>query len=221
MAITKTKIELKFKEEYNKNEYYHGKDFLNSNLKYLTPKKLTEVIKNISIFKFFNEETIKIPLDGFDYANDLKDVITKNDIENPAEELIPLYLKFVSALLAYDTYPYNGLSVDHLLDITPILTKDELIELLNHIAYPYRQYGEYWIGITNLEIVETDFGNYFRWEVTYGDDDFETNGTFPFTTIDNTIDFTKFETVKELKDFINTIPEDNKLPTLIYDYYEE
>lgn len=218
MAITKTKIQLNFKDEYDENEYYHGKDFLNPNLKYLTPKKLTEIIKIINIF---DKEIIKIPLDGFEYANDLKGVITKNDIENPTEEAIPIYLKFISAIFAYDTYPSDGLSVNLLPDITPILTKDELIELLNHIAYPYRQYGEYWIGITNLEIVETDFGNYFRWEVTYGDDDFENNGTIPFTTINNTTDFTKFETVKELKDFLNTIPEDNKLPILIYDYYEE
>ena len=207
MTITKTKIQLNFKNEYDENEYYHGKDFPNPNLKYLTPSKLTEIIK--------------IPLDGFEYANDLKGVITKNDIENPTEEAIPVYLNFISAIFAYDTYPSDGLSVNLLPDITPILTKDELIELLNHIAYPYRQYGEYWIGITNLEIVETDFGNYFRWEVTYGDDDFENNGTIPFTTINNTTDFTKFETVKELKDFLNTIPEDNKLPILIYDYYEE
>ena len=218
MTITKTKIQLNFKNEYDENEYYHGKDFLNPNLKYLTPSKLTEIIKIINIF---DEEIIKIPLDGFEYANDLKGVITKNDIKNPTEEAIPVYLNFISAIFAYDTYPSDGLSVNLLPDITPILTKDELIELLNHIAYPYRQYGEYWIGITNLEIVETDFGNYFRWEVTYGDDDFENNGTIPFTTINNTTDFTKFETVKELKDFLNTIPEDNKLPILIYDYYEE
>lgn len=218
MTITKTKIQLNFKNEYDENEYYHGKDFPNPNLKYLTPSKLTEIIKIINIF---DKEIIKIPLDGFEYANDLKGVITKNDIENPTEEAIPVYLNFISAIFAYDTYPSDGLSVNLLPDITPILTKDELIELLNHIAYPYRQYGEYWIGITNLEIVETDFGNYFRWEVTYGDDDFENNGTIPFTTINNTTDFTKFETVKELKDFLNTIPEDNKLPILIYDYYEE
>lgn len=218
MTITKTKIQLNFKNEYDENEYYHGKDFPNPNLKYLTPRKLTEIIKIINIF---DKEIIKIPLDGFEYANDLKGVITKNDIENPTEEAIPVYLNFISAIFAYDTYPSDGLSVNLLPDITPILTKDELIELLNHIAYPYRQYGEYWIGITNLEIVETDFGNYFRWEVTYGDDDFENNGTIPFTTINNTTDFTKFETVKELKDFLNTIPEDNKLPILIYDYYEE
>ena len=218
MTITKTKIQLNFKNEYDENEYYHGKDFPNPNLKYLTPSKLTEIIKIINIF---DKEIIKIPLDGFEYANDLKGVITKNDIENPTEEAIPVYLNFISAIFAYDTYPSDGLSVNLLPDITPILTKDELIELLNHIAYPYRQYGEYWIGITNLELVETDFGNYFRWEVTYGDDDFENNGTIPFTTINNTTDFTKFETVKELKDFLNTIPEDNKLPILIYDYYEE
>lgn len=218
MTITKTKIQLNFKNEYDENEYYHGKDFPNPNLKYLTPSKLTEIIKIINIF---DKEIIKIPLDGFEYANDLKGVITKNDIENPTEEAIPVYLNFISAIFAYDTYPSDGLSVNLLPDITPILTKDELIELLNHIAYPYRQYGEYWIGITNLEIVETDFGNYFRWGVTYGDDDFENNGTIPFTTINNTTDFTKFETVKELKDFLNTIPEDNKLPILIYDYYEE
>lgn len=27
MTITKTKIELNFKQDYGRNEYYHGKDF--------------------------------------------------------------------------------------------------------------------------------------------------------------------------------------------------
>lgn len=30
MTITKTKIELNFKQDYGRNEYYHGKDFQKS-----------------------------------------------------------------------------------------------------------------------------------------------------------------------------------------------
>ena len=215
MTITKTKIELKFKQEWGKNEYYHGKDFQNPNLKYLTPKKLSEIIKNIAVF---NSDSRNVPIENFSDSVDLDYEITKEEIENPSQELIPLYLKFISGVLAYDTYPSDGLTITFLPKVASMLTKDELIEFLNHLAYPYFQYGEYWVGITYLNVVVTDFGCYFDWKVEYGDDDFSDKGTTPFTTIDQTIDFTKFETVKELKEFLNTLPEDNKLPKFIYKY---
>lgn len=217
MVITKTKIELIFKQDYGRNEYYHGKDFQNPNLKYLTPKKLSEIIKNIAVF---NSESRNLPIENFSDSVDLDYEITKEEIENPTQELVPLYLKFISAVLAYDTYPSAGLTISSLPKVAAMLTRNELIELLNHLAYPYFEYGDYWIGITYLNVIETDFGNYFEWKITYGDDDFSDTGVTPFTTIDQTIDFTKFETVKELKELLNTLSEDNKLPKLTYKYKE-
>lgn len=215
MTITKTKIELNFKQDYDRNEYYHGKDFQNPKLKYLTPKKLSEIIKNIAVF---NNESRNVPIENFSDSVDLDYEITKEEIENPTQELVPLYLKFISGVLAYDTYPSAGLTISSLPKVASMLTRNELIELLNHLAYPYFEYGDYWIGITYLNVVETDFGNYFEWKVTYGDDDFSDKGTTPFTTIDQTIDFTKFNTVKELKELLDTLPEDSALPKLSYKY---
>lgn len=215
MTITKTKIELNFKQDYGRNEYYHGKDFQKPNLKYLTPKKLSEIIKNIAVF---NSESRNVPIENFSDSVDLDYEITKNEIENPTQELVPLYLKFISGVLAYDTYPSVGLTINSLPKVAAMLTRNELIELLNHLAYPYFEYGDYWIGITYLNVVETDFGNYFEWKVTYGDDDFSDTGVTPFTTLDKTIDFTKFNTVKELKELLDTLPEDSALPKLSYKY---
>lgn len=215
MTITKTKIELNFKQDYDRNEYYHGKDFQNPNLKYLTPKKLSEIIKNIAVF---NSESRNVPIENFSDSVDLDYEITKEEIENPTQELVPLYLKFISSVLAYDTYPSAGLTISSLPKAASMLTRNELIELLNHLAYPYFEYGDYWIGITYLNVVETDFGNYFEWKVTYGDDDFSDTGVTPFTTTDKTIDFTKFNTVKELKKLLDTLPEDSVLPKLSYKY---
>ena len=215
MTITKTKIELNFKQEWGKNEYYHGKDFPNPNLKYLTSKKLSEIIKNIAVF---NSESRNVPIENFSDSVDLDYEITKEEIENPTKELVPLYLKFISGVLANDTYPSAGLTISSLPKVTSMLTRNELIELLNHLAYPYFEYGDYWIGITYLNVVETDFGNYFEWKVTYGDDDFSDTGVTPFTTTDKTIDFTKFNTVKELKELLDTLPEDSALPKLSYKY---
>ena len=215
MTITKTKIELNFKQDYGRNEYYHGKDFPNPKLKYLTPKKLSEIIKSIAVF---NSESRNVPIENFSDSVDLDYEITKEEIENPTQELVPLYLKFISGVLAYDTYPSSGLTITSLPKVASMLTRNELIELLNHLAYPYFEYGDYWIGITYLNVVETDFGNYFEWRVTYGDDDFSDTGVTPFTTLDKTIDFTKFNTVKELKELLNTLPEDSALPKLSYKY---
>lgn len=217
MTITKTKIELNFKQDYGRNEYYHGNDFPNPKLKYLTPQKLSEIIKNIAVF---NSESRNVPIENFSDSTDLDYEITKEEIENPTQELVPLYLKFISGVLAYDTYLSAGLTITSLPKLASMLTRNELIELLNHLAFPYFEYGDYWIGITYLNVVETDFGNYFEWKVTYGDDDFSDTGITPFTTLDQTIDFTKLETVKELKELLNTLPEDNKLPKLTYKYKE-
>ena len=200
MTIKQTKIELIFKSEYDENEYYHGKDFHNPNLKFLTPEKLTEIIK---IFIPSNKEIYEIPLDDFEYAHELQGTITKEQIENPNELLIPLYLKFISGTLSSDTMPHEGLTIKKLPEITSILTNDELIELLNHLAYPYFQYGEYYVGLTNLHVIETIVGNYFNWEVMYGDADHYDKGVTTFTTLDQTIDLGEFETVEQLKNLLD------------------
>lgn len=215
MTIKKTKIELIFKNEYCENEYYHGKYFHNPNLKFLTPEKLSEIIK-LLIPSNSNKEITEIPLNEFEYAYDLHGNITKNEIENPSEALIPLYLKYISAFLSSDTTPSSGLTIDKLPKITPILTNDELIELLNHLAYPYYQYGEYYVGLTNLHIVETIVGNYFNWEVMHGDGEHYNKGVTTFTTLDQTIDLGECETVKELKEVLNTLPEDEQIPQLTF-----
>lgn len=217
MTITKTKIELNFKQDYGRNEYYHGKDFPNPKLKYLTPQKLSELIKNIAVF---NSESRNVPIENFSDSVDLDYEITKEEIENPTQELVPLYLKFISGVLAYDTYPSAGLTITSLPKVASMLTRNELIELLNHLAYPYFEYGDYWVGLVKLYVIETDLGSYFKWEVMHGDGDYENKDITPFTTLDLSIDFTKFETVKELKEFLNTLPEDNKLPKLTYKYKE-
>ena len=213
MTIKKTKIELILKDEYETNEYYHGKDFHNPNLKFLTPEKLTEIIK---IYIPSNKEVIKIPLDNFEYAHELQGTITKEQIENPTESLVPLYLKYISGTLSSDTMPHEGLTIEKLPKITPILTNDELIELLNHLAYPYFQYGEYYVGLINLHVVETIVGNYFNWEVMYGDADHYDKGVTTFTTLDQTIDLGEFETVEELKNLLDTLPKHKKLPQFTF-----
>ena len=168
----------------------------------------------------FNSESRNAPIENFSDSVDLDYEITKEEIENPTQELVPLYLKFISGVLAYDTYPSAGLTITSLPKVASMLTRNELIELLNHLAYPYFEYGDYWVGIVKLYVIETDLGSYFKWEVMHGDDDYENKDITPFTTLDQTIDFTKFETVKELKEFLNTLPEDNKLPKLTYKYKE-
>ena len=212
MSITKTKIELKFKQEWGKNEYYHGKDFPNPNLKYLTPKKLSEIIKSIAVF---NSESRNVPIENFSDSVDLDYEITKEEIENPTQELVPLYLKFISGVLAYDTYPSAGLTITSLPKVASMLTRNELIELLNHLAYPYFEYGDYWVGLVKLYVIETDLGSYFKWEVMHGDSDYENKDITPFTTLDQQIDFTKLGTVKELKEFLKT---QNEKRLFLYTY---
>lgn len=163
-----------------------------------------------------SKEIMEIPIDTFEYAHELQGSITKEQIENPTESLVPLYLKFISGILSSDTFPSSGLTIDKLPEITSILTNDELIELLNHLAYPYFQYGEYYVGLTNLHVVETIVGNYFNWKVMHGDGEHYNNGVTTFTTRNQTIDLGECETVKELKEVLNTLPEDERIPELTF-----
>lgn len=213
MTIKKTKIDLIFKSEYDENEYYHGKDFHNPKLKYLTPKTLSKIIK---LLIPSNKKVYEIPLDSFEYAYELQGHITKEQIENPTESLVPLYLRFISGALSSGTSPSSGLTIYKLPKITPILTNDELIELLNHFAYPYCQYGESYIGLTNLHIVETIVGNYFNWEVMHGDAEHYDKGVTTYSTLDQKTEIGDFKTIKELKDYLNTLPKDEKLPELSF-----
>lgn len=213
MTIKKTKIKLILKDEYNKNEYYHGNKFHEPNLKFLTPKTLSEIIK---LLIPSNKDIYQIPLDSFEYAHYLSGIITKKQIENPTESLIPLYLKYISGALSSDTSPEHGLTIELLPKITPILTNDELIELLNHLAYPYCQYGESYIGLTNLHVVDTPLGNYFNWEVMHGDGDHYDNDVTTYSTLDQKTEIGDFRTVKELKNYLNTLPEGEMLPELTF-----
>ena len=215
MTIKKTKIELIFKNEYNKNEYYHGKDFHNPKLKFLTPKTLSEIIK---LLIRSNMEVYEIPLDSFEYAYELQGIITKEQIENPTESLVPLYLKYISGSLSSDTMQSYGLTIEKLPKITPILTNNELIELLNHLAYPYFQYGNSYVGLTNIHVIETPLGNYINWEVMHGDGDQYDSGVTTYSTLDQKTEIGNFKTVKELKEFLNTLYEDEKLPELTFRY---
>ena len=215
MTIKKTKIELIFKGEYDENEYYHGKDFHNPNLKFLTPEKLTEIIK---LLLHSNEDVYEIPLDNFEYANKLQGSITKEQIETPTKSLVPLYLNYISGALSSYSSPSNGLTVEKLPKVTPILTNDELLELLNHLAYSYFQYGESYVSLTNLHVVETPLGNYFNWEVMHGDADHYDTGVTTYSTLDQKTEIGDFKTIKELKDCLNTLPEDEMLPELTFRY---
>ena len=116
MTIKKTKIDLIFKGEYDENEYYHGKDFHNPKLKFLTPKTLSEIIK---LLIPSNKDIYEIPLYQFEYAYELQGSITKEEIENPNESLVPLYLKYISGALSSDTSPEHGLTIELLPKITP------------------------------------------------------------------------------------------------------
>ena len=50
----------------------------------------------------------------------------------------------------------------------------------------------------------------------HGDGDHYDKGVTTFTTRNQTIDLEEFETVKELKEFLNTLPEDEQIPELTF-----
>lgn len=69
-----------------------------------------------------------------------------------------------------------------------------------------------------MNLVKSPLGNYFNWEVMHGDGDHYNNRVTTFTTLDQPIDLEEFETVKELKEFLNTLPEDQQIPELTFSF---
>ena len=50
----------------------------------------------------------------------------------------------------------------------------------------------------------------------HGDGDHYDNGVTTYSTLDQKIEIGDFKTVKELKDYLNTLPEDEMLPELTF-----
>ena len=98
--------------------------------------------------------------------------------------------------------------------ISELLTVDELIELSEHIAYPYFQETD-WFSFDKLEIVESPLGNYLKWRISTTNEILKLEGVTRFKTkIKNTASLSDVRTAKDLRALLNDLPDDWELPNL-------
>lgn len=223
--------EIKIELDFN-DKYYYGMNFHNNKLKYLVVNDLVYIFKDL--MSFYNKKGLNRPIkvdenhneyytldraDWFDYKNDLKYKIYKIDLYNPSIDLIPELLKAISVELSEWGSPETHLSIESLLKIAKHLTLNQFIELLNHIAYPYYiSYvceSECWFGFIEIKIIETSLGLYLYSRLMGGDGEIYKTKLSPLSTKDNINNFSEIKTIRELKDFIKSFPDETEIPQLI------
>lgn len=223
--------EIKIELDFN-NKYYYGINFHNNKLKYLTVNDLVYIFKDL--MSFYGKKGLKEPIkvdenyneyytldraDWFDYNNDLKYKIYKIDLYSPSVDLIPELLKAISVELSKWGSQETHLSMESLLKIAKYLTLNQFLELLNHVAYPYYiSYvceSECWFGFIEIKIIETSLGLYLYSRLMGGDGEIYKTKISPLSTKDNINYFSNIKTIRELKDFVKSLPDNTKIPPLI------
>ena len=223
--------EIKIKLDFN-DKYYYGMNFHNNKLKYLTVNDLVYIFKDL--MSFYDKKGIKEPIkvdenyneyytldraDWFKYNNDLKYKIYNKNLFNPCDSLIPELLKAISIELSEWGSEETHLSIESLLKIRKHLTLNQFIELLNHIAYPYYiSYvceSECWFGFIEIKIIETSLGLYLYSRLMGGDGEIYKTKLSPLSTKDNINYFSEIKTIRKLKDFIKSFPDETEIPQLI------
>ena len=98
--------------------------------------------------------------------------------------------------------------------ISELLTIDELIELAEHIAYPYFQETD-WYLFDKLEIIESPLGNYLKWRISTTNETLKLEGVTRLKTkTRNTTSLSDVKTAKDLRTLLNDLPDDWELPNL-------
>lgn len=217
--MKRTNIKIYFNDEKG-NKYFYGKHFHNPQLKLLTIDKLIEVFYKLNAYEEITK-TIRFRIFDFNYAKDFRCSLSPKELKNKNEDLIPLILKGISTSLTLDVDYENGLTAFGLSYISELLTIDELIELAEHIAYPYFQETD-WYLFDKLEIIESPLGNYLKWRISTTNETLKLEGVTRLKTkTRNTTSLSDVKTAKDLRALLNDLPDDWELPNLTFKYYED
>lgn len=213
----------------NQPHYQEGIHFENPQLKYLTKNDISQIIQKLTClktefpddnfvrtFKKHNYEYSTFMMNSeFDYQ------LTKQDILNPTDDKLKDLFSYLSNLLfTPDESQYESLTLSKIKEnISQKLTYNQLVELLEHLAYPnlIGFDGQMVHYIYNLTLRKSPFGVHASVQASNGDG-IGFYETFPIKTLDCPKSIEDIKTITELKEFIKNLDDSEINPRLTMDF---
>lgn len=210
--------------------YQEGIRFKNPKLKYLTKEDISSLIQSqIDLNKEFPDGKFVRTFKKHDYhysvfmltSSTFNYELTKKDILNPNDDKLKDLFAYLSNLIfTPDASPYKSLTLSNIREhISKNLTYDQLVELLEHLAYPdlIGFDGDMIHYIYNLILRKSPFGVHASVQTSNGDsiDFYE---TFPIKTLDCQTNIEDIKTITELKQFIKNLDNSEINPKLTMNF---
>ena len=199
-------------------------------MKYITKKDISSLIQdNIDLDKEFPDDNFILIFKEHDYhyslfmlsTSNFNYELTKQDILNPTDDKLKDLFAYLSNLLfTPDESPYESLILSNIRDhISQKLTYDQLVELLEHLAYPdlIGFDGEMNHYIYTLNLRKSPFEIHASIQASNGNgiDFYE---TFPIKTLDCPKTIEDIKTITELKEFVKNLDDSEIEPKLTMDF---
>lgn len=213
----------------NQPHYQEGIHFENPQLKYLTKNDISQFIQKLTCLEteFPDDEFIRT-FKKHDYGystfilnSEFNYQLTKQDILNPTDDKLKYLLAYLSNLIfTPDESPYESLTLSNIREhISQKLTYNQLVELLEHLAYPdlIGFDGEMIHYIYNLILRKSPFGVHASVQASNGDG-INFYETFPIKTLDCQTSIEDIKTITELKNFVKNIDDSEINPKLTMDF---
>lgn len=213
----------------NNPHYQEGVHFQTPKLKHLTKKDISELILQlIDLDTEFPDNNFVRTFKKHDYhystfmlSSDFDYELTKQVILNPTDDkLMDLFAYLSNLFFSPDESQYESLTLSTIRDtIRNRLTYKQLVELLEHLAYP-DLIGFDGIMIHymyNLILRKSPFGVHASVQASNGDGiDFAE--TFSIKTLDYPTTIEDIKTITELKEFVKNLDDSEIEPRLTMDF---
>ena len=198
-------------------------------MKYLTKKDISELIQELTTLEteFPDNEFVRtFKKHDYHYSNFMLSSnfdyeLTKQDILNPTDEKLKDLFAYLSNLFfTPDESQYESLTLSNITEnISQKLTYNQLIELLEHLAYPdlIGFDGEMIHYIYNLILRKSPFGVHASVQASNGDG-IQFYDTFSIKTLDCQTSIEDIKTITELKEFVKNLDDSDINPRLTMDF---
>lgn len=213
----------------NQPHYQEGIHFENPQLKHLTKKDISELIQELTTLETeFPDDNFVRTFKKHDYhystfmlSSNFDYELTKQDILNPTDNKLKDLFAYLSNLIfTPEESQYESLTLSNITEnISQKLTYNQLVELLEHLAYPELIGFD---GITvhyiyTLILRKSPFGVHASVQASNGEgiDFYE---TFTIKTLDCQTSIEDIKTITELKEFIKNLDDSKIKPRLTMDF---
>ena len=213
----------------NQPNYQQGIHFGNPQLKYLTKNDISQIIQKLTCLEteFPDDEFVRtFKKHDYEYSafmlnSDFDYQLTKQDILNPTKNKLKDLFAYLSNLIfTPEESQYESLTLSNITEnISKKLTYNQLIELLEHLAYPdlIGFDGQMIHYIYNLILRKSPFGVHASVQASNGNG-IQLYDTFSIKTLDCQTSIEDIKTITELKEFVKNLDDSEINPRLTMNF---